>query len=816
MNFVEINDGKCDLKDNNFVIPNRGYEWDDFQKFAFHGINNNKNILVCAPTASGKTTVAEYAIIKHILDGNKVIFTTPIKSLSNEKFNEFKQLLKPYNIIPGILTGDNKENVDSQVLIATAEILNNSLYKLKNGSINKDNIITSDFIDEIKCVIMDEVHYINDDDRGHVWEETITLLDRDIQLVMLSATINKPEKFAEWIGKIKEKNIVVVKKDKRPVPLTYYIYDGLNSSIICNSNNEFNSNNYMNSKKNYDSYLKSIKKNYKNNMINSIVEYCKNNNLFQTIMFVFSKQKCESIAQSITNSLLTSKESSLASNEFTKRISSFKDIYEKLPIYSTLHKLICKGICFHHSGLLPIFKEIIEIMFKNGFIKLLIATETFSVGINMPVRSIILTNIKKYSNNKHRLLRPDEFKQICGRAGRRGQDKFGHAILCPLYEFYTEKDLRNMIFGKMPTIESKMYIDYNIYLKLQQSLSGTMDSIINNTLLNAQNIIKSKSLNEENKKIKEKIKELELILSKDIELVNYFEKYINLTSNNNSQITLKLTKKQQKELASLKDIIQKNKVNFDIYNQILNLKNDYSYNIDYFNYLNGDENVKRCLQLENFLKKFNYIDNNSELTIKGVSASQINECECSPLLIEIFNLILDNDEITYSEIVSILSILLDKSKLEREYDVVLQDVKNKPEEIIFNNIENNENIIYCTVGVKNMIDKIKNVCNNCMEEESKLEIYHYSNYWELTLGYVDISYKWSSGKSILELIPLIDNIGDDLGIFSKNMLKLYNILSDLKNIATSINKFEIIQKLDEACNSILRDIVNTFSLHLID
>ena len=115
-----------------------------------------------------------------------------------------------------------------------------------------------------------------------------------------------------------------------------------------------------------------------------------------------------------------------------------------------------------------------------------------------------------------------------------------------------------------------------------------------------------------------------------------------------------------------------------------------------------------------------------------------------------------------------------------------------------------------------MINKIKNICNNCIEEENKLEIYHYSNYWELTLSYIDISYKWSSGVSILELIPLINNIGDDLGIFSKNMLKLYNIISDLKNIATSINKFEGIKELDDSCNSILRDIVNTFSLHLID
>ena len=207
-----------------FNIPIESeFKFDKFQLFSFKSIDNGHNILVSAPTSSGKTMVAEYGIISNLAQNKKIIYTSPIKSLSNEKYKEFKD--KNFCTV-GLLTGDNKINVDAQLVIMTAEILRNSLYKSE--------------IPQIDCVIMDEVHFINDPDRGKIWEETIIMLSQSVQLIMLSATINNVEHFAKWISSIREKKLSLVKSNKRIVPLSYYMYTENHLHKISDSTDSFN------------------------------------------------------------------------------------------------------------------------------------------------------------------------------------------------------------------------------------------------------------------------------------------------------------------------------------------------------------------------------------------------------------------------------------------------------------------------------------------------------------------------------------------------------------------------------------------------
>ncbi len=219
MPYTTIITGKCTEEIDNPAIKFT-YECDDFQKHAFTKIEKGEDLLVTAHTGAGKTTIAEYAVMKTIQNKKTTIYTSPIKSLSNEKFNDFKKkfLSKIDNFDLGIMTGDNKINPNGNCVIMTAEILRNALYKdpIKNGDI--------DFVSNIGCVILDEVHFINDQDRGKVWEEIIILLRQDIQLICLSATIDKAEYFAEWIGTTRNKKINLITTDYRPIPLKHMIY----------------------------------------------------------------------------------------------------------------------------------------------------------------------------------------------------------------------------------------------------------------------------------------------------------------------------------------------------------------------------------------------------------------------------------------------------------------------------------------------------------------------------------------------------------------------------------------------------------------
>ncbi len=464
------------------------YKLSPFQKYSIEATIEGQHTLITAHTGSGKTLPAEFAIEYFVSKGKKVIYTAPIKALSNQKFYEFTKKYK--HISFGILTGDIKCNPEANVLIMTTEILLNTLYNKKN---NIESLIEfeMDFNNELGCVIFDEIHYINDLERGRIWEESIMLLPNQVQMIMLSATIDKPEKFASWCEKIKgnNKTVYLSSTNERIVPLTSYgfitlpvsiiktvsdktikknINDSINNLYVLQKpNNEFNQEGYNKIKEFLDITKKfHIKK--KSFVLNQLCELLVNNNMLPALCFVFSRKLLESFANEIFISL-QSENVNLIKKEcdhIIKKLPNYKE-YIELPEYTNMIKLLEKGIAIHHSGCLPIIKEIIEILYGKGYIKLLFATETFSIGVNMPTKTVIFTDINKFDGKSVRQLFPHEYTQMAGRAGRRGIDKVGNIIhLNNLFKKINEEDYKKMLCGKPQELKSKFKISYNTILNL--------------------------------------------------------------------------------------------------------------------------------------------------------------------------------------------------------------------------------------------------------------------------------------------------------------------------------------------------------------
>ncbi len=752
-----------------FKIDKEDFKFDKFQLISFREIDLLYNVLVSAPTSSGKTAVAEYGLISTIQKGKKVIYTSPIKSLSNEKYKEFKDR----NICSvGLLTGDNKINVDADCVIMTAEILRNSLYK-------KDQ-----FSDEIGCVIMDEVHFINDPDRGKIWEETIIMLPQHVQIIMLSATINNVEQFAKWIHSVREKNLSLIKSFRRIVPLNYYIYSNELYKILDN-NDIFDDLTYFESKRKYEKIKKDRQKDHKSpvdpSYFDKIVKFLIKNDLLQAIFFSFSRLNCEKYANTISP-ILTSEESANAINMFDFLMRKYHKDYEFIPQYIQVRQLVQKGICFHHSGLIPIIKEIIEILFRDGFIKVLFATETFAVGVNMPTRTVVFTELTKPTNMTKRFLNTAEFKQMSGRAGRRGKDVVGHVILLPYYEFPELQDLKSVMLQSMPSISSKFSIDYYYSLKT----IDMKENIYDKSLLNSQqnNIV---STDQENLiKLENILNEYKTFSESDI--IN-FEKQYKLENFNNQNTFLKLSKQQEKELKNLK---MNNQDDYKLYfekqsliKKINSLKNEIEGIKLYCN--NIHQIVTNILIDEGYIKYNNL--NELILDAFGVAVIQCNECNGILITEMIKNNIFDNMD--GNDIIAFLSIFASYKNNGFKSEYYVSEYKK----------------------VLEIVDKwvsyeSKHQLNICSEE-----------FWETTNGYIDIVYDWitldvDDNKNMAHIISQLQNMDEYEGNFVKNMLKIYNVCVCVKAIFELLNKPDLVIKMDNLDQKILKNIVNVNSLYL--
>lgn len=491
-------------------FENFGFSLSDFQKYAIESIVTGNHSLVTAHTGSGKTLPAEFAIRYFVEQGKKVIYTSPIKALSNQKFYEFSQ--KFPDIQFGIFTGDIKVNPMADVLIMTTEILMNYLFRLSSNykTIREGHIETStldftiDLEQELACVIFDEVHYINDTDRGKVWEQTILMLPNHIQMVMLSATIDRPEKFAMWIenrnlsdsqeqDKKTQKEVWLASTNHRVVPLTHYTYmtttesifkhvrdkvrqkeirDSTNKLIIIKTpNGEFKESalhEVQKVKHILDTNQQFMKRKY---VLNQLTEMLKEKEMLPAITFVFSRKNVEICAKEITTNLLPfdSKVPYTIARECEQIIRKFPNYQEylELPEYQDLVKLLEKGIGIHHSGMIPVLREIVEMMISKKYIMLLFATESFAIGLDCPIKTTIFTSLTKFDGKGPRLLYPHEYTQMAGRAGRRGIDTIGHIVHCNnLYITPTSTEYRELLCGKPQRLVSKFGISYDIVMNI--------------------------------------------------------------------------------------------------------------------------------------------------------------------------------------------------------------------------------------------------------------------------------------------------------------------------------------------------------------
>lgn len=478
-----------------------------FQKFAIEAIVTGNHTLSCVPTGSGKTLPALFAIdfFTSQEPKKKVIYTSPIKALSNQKYYEFTQKFPHLSI--GLLTGDIKINPEADVLIMTAEILQNTLYKKtqlseQHGNVNPLLMFDIDFDNELACVIQDEVHMINDADRGHVWENTILMLPRHIQMVMLSATLDDPTKFARWIetrgdditSTTDNKQVYLATSSYRPVPLTHYSFITAPSAlfkcvrdkseqerirrqlntlhVIQDAKGKFDEVKYHELKKiigiiNDNKVF--VKRSF---ILNEVCKYMFENSMLPAVCFILSKRQIAEAAKEVSVPLLEddSKVPYTVARECEQLLRSKIPNYQEyltLPEYVEMVKLLEKGIAIHHSGVMPIIREIVEMMFEKGYVKLLFATETFSVGLNMPIKTVLFTDVKKFDGNSRRMLLSHEFVQASGRAGRRGIDTVGNVIhLTNLFRDIDLTNYRTMMHGKPQTLVSKFRVSYNLVFNL--------------------------------------------------------------------------------------------------------------------------------------------------------------------------------------------------------------------------------------------------------------------------------------------------------------------------------------------------------------
>ena len=396
------------------------FELDPFQIEACHALENGKGVLVAAPTGAGKTIVGEFAVDLVINSGGKCFYTTPIKALSNQKFSELSEKYGESKV--GLLTGDTSINSEAQIVVMTTEVLRNMIYS------------NSSTINDLKYVVMDEVHYLADKFRGAVWEEILIHLSEAVQVISLSATVSNAEEFGEWLQTVRGDTEVIV-SEIRPVPLYQHVLFGNRLVDLFGENHKLNP---ELTRLERDSYRqvrgtwRDKPKGPKSLTRSEVIEKLDREGLLPAITFIFSRNNCDAAVRQCLAAgirLTNSQERSSIREVVAKNIKSLAE--EDLVVlgYYEWADALERGVAAHHAGLLPAFKVTVEELFQRGLIKAVFATETLALGINMPARTVVLEKLSKWNGEGHVAISPGEYTQLTGRAGRRGIDIEGNAVI---------------------------------------------------------------------------------------------------------------------------------------------------------------------------------------------------------------------------------------------------------------------------------------------------------------------------------------------------------------------------------------------------
>ena len=804
------------------------YELSKFQKQAIRGIVDGNNVLVTAPTGSGKTLPAEFCILHLINNGKKVIYASPIKALSNQKFYEFSRKYPQISI--GLITGDIKVNPNADVLIMTTEILYNSLFSYYQNQIdtkNNDNPISfhfqMDINKELGAVIFDEIHYINDQERGKVWEGSILLLPNHIQIIGLSATLQNPVGFAKWIEETNPmKQVVLASTSHRIVPLSHYMFlthtesifkqtkdkalqkeirDNTNSLILLqDANGNFQEDSFRKVSKIQNIFDKFRVFQKRKHVLNSLVSHLKEQELLPAICFVFSRKNVELCAHEITINLLEfdSKVPYIARQEceqIIRKLPNYQE-YLRLPEYDLLVGLLEKGIGIHHAGMLPILREIVELFISKKYIKLLFCTETFAIGLDCPIKTAIFTGISKFDGNQSRLLYPHEYTQAAGRSGRRGQDTIGYVVHCNnLFQLPSLIEYKTMLQGKPQNLVSKFKVSYSLLLNLIRGSNTDFKQFVSKSMIfeELQNslINQRKYIIELQDKITLKTENVShLKTPKDICLV-YLE-----------DIPRDISQKKRKEL-------ERNRVNMvDTYftiekdarfvNELISMNNELDKEYNHLQFLETyfDTQIQNTLHIL-IDNTFVTPDQPFRLTNNGFVSSYITEIH--PL---VFSNILYKYEFfkdfSLIELIGLFSIFCDVKIPEDQRISINSIIDNK---------------------IKSCIQIIHNTYEIYQSKEIEMEINSGINYENpIQFDIIDYVIEWCKLETEDECKFFIQNRIRDkdisIGDFSKSILKISAIGKELSNMAEKIGNIELLHKLSKIDDVILKYIIMNQSLYV--
>jgi superfamily II RNA helicase len=808
------------------------YPLHTFQKWAIEGIVEGHHVLVTAPTGSGKSLPAEFAVDFFHSIGKKVIYCSPIKSLSNQKFNDFT--LKYPHISVGIVTGDVRNNPDANVLVMTTEILLNKLYQIKsnNGTTPSSVSFEMDIEHELGCVIFDEIHYINDEARGHNWENSIMLLPCHIQMIGLSATLDDPVKFAQWIenkgskseiNDLPKKIVYLTSKTERAVPLIHYSFVTVTQSvfkqikdkamqeeikslidkphIIQNFRGKFNDETYFKISKMLKLLHSKDIRVKRPFVLNQVAKYLTENEMTPAICYIFSIKQIEVCCKEITTNLLEfdSKVPYIAQREceliLRQKLPNYEE-YLHLPEYINLVKLLEKGIAVHHSKMLPILREIVEIFFARGFIKLLFATETVAIGLNLPVKTCIFTDIYKHDGSSLRILQSHEYTQSAGRAGRLGLDTVGHVIhLNNLIRDTEHVNYKRMMNGNPQILTSKFKISFNLVLNLVDIGNYDLVGFSQKSMITGD-------LNSQQCEIEKKMRLLEGELDNMRVCCNalktpwsIIESYIELQEKRLHSVNKKRKEidRQIQQLCDTHKFIENDKT---LYQKIVLKENEiadlYKQRTNLNMYLSvGVENIIDFMKAENCILD---TTDNLKLTLKGKIASQIREVHCL-----VFAELLENnifDKLTAMQIASLLSCFTNIS--------VSEDFK---EHLPF---------IHDT-DVNDIITRITEMYNNYQDKEMRIGLNTGIDYY---IHYDLLKYlgEWTEAQNIAECKLVLQKLAEEknifLGEFVKAILKINNISSEMEKIAELTGNILLLSKLKEIPLMTLKYVITNQSLYI--
>ena len=782
---------------------------DPFQQHAIAAIHEGQNVLVTAKTGSGKTLVGEYLIHYTVAKGGRVFYTTPIKSLSNQKFNDLKKMFGQERV--GIMTGDIKFNPDAQIIVMTTEILRNLLYK-QGTSTEHLGLTAALSLKNLQAVVFDEVHYINDRDRGRVWEETMILLPPAVQLVLLSATISRPELFASWLGELKQIPCALISTLYRIVPLTHGILLGDQFQTLMDNKNIYHDDVYRRwlewrekGIKAHEDFQRKVKDQRRAghegpvdgktrptsfvHQMNETIEKLEREKLLPALSFVFSRAGCERYADKVQATLVDSSEAAKINHIWDFHLHAYKDSLETLPQAHKLKALALRGIAYHHSGLLPVLKEIIEILFTRGFIKMLFATETFAVGLNMPTKTVLFFGLEKYSDESMGLrpLRTDEYIQMAGRAGRRGLDPVGTVIYLPERDPVSAATMRSILTGGQAQISSKMQFHYEFLLKSLQSNATTWLALMEKSYWFMQR-------QEELVVAKREVAALEETLSKTLltpddihafgerEAIEQVLAHAQNAKKKAAQRALEAWK--QEHSGARWDVLAKA---YPVYRRtIADIQSQKEYIQSLEAHKESVEPIIAFLTSRGFLTEGPLTKDS--LTERGILATEINEGH--PILMTELYLSGHCADLEPEEIIAALACFMGEDKKDTQPALSTLSIPKKVKEILYG---------------------LGTTAQDFMEAERPFQIQSPDSYWNLSTTWIEPMYRWSLGEEASVLCAEYD-------LFEGNLLRSINkcvsLVEEWTALATFKKDVPMLDKLHGIEQSLKRTIATSDSLYL--